>query len=43
MEDRNKHLCALLKESGIKDKHVSELEMAIESNLVKEFWVACQG
>ncbi|KRE70882.1 HNH endonuclease [Paenibacillus sp. Soil750] len=43
LEDRNSELLNLLQTSGIKDKHVSELAMAIENNYVKKFWIACQG
>lgn len=43
LEDRNSVLIGLLKKNGIKDKHASELEMAIENNFVKKFWIACQG
>lgn len=43
LEDRNSVLFNILQKSGIKDKHVSELEMAIQNNHVKKFWIACQG
>jgi 5-methylcytosine-specific restriction endonuclease McrA len=43
LEDRNMRLHKLFIEREAKDKHVSELEMAIESNNVKKFWIACQG
>lgn len=43
LEARNKALLHLLKEQGTKDKHVSELEMALEHNLVRKFWLSCQG
>ncbi|WP_338554521.1 HNH endonuclease signature motif containing protein [Paenibacillus sp. KS-LC4] len=43
LEERNKTLFQLLEELGKLDKHVSELEFAIDSNLVRKFWIACQG
>jgi 5-methylcytosine-specific restriction endonuclease McrA len=43
LEERNNKLFLLLLERGIKDKHDSELEMAIESNFVRKFWISCQG
>lgn len=43
LEERNSVLLNLLQTSGIKDKHVSELKMAIDNNYVKKFWIACQG
>ncbi|MDQ0885932.1 5-methylcytosine-specific restriction endonuclease McrA [Paenibacillus sp. V4I9] len=43
LEKRNSVLLNLLQKSGIKDKHVSELEMAMDNNYVRKFWIACQG
>ncbi|MEC0089880.1 HNH endonuclease [Paenibacillus macquariensis] len=43
LEERNKVLLQRMKEQGKLDKHVSELELAIESNFVRKFWIACQG
>ncbi|ANY70551.1 HNH endonuclease [Paenibacillus sp. BIHB 4019] len=43
LEERNNNLLQRLKEQGKLDKHVSELEFAIDSNLVRKFWMACQG
>lgn len=43
LEQRNIALIQQMKQLGINDKHVSELEMAIEKNLVQKFWIACQG
>jgi 5-methylcytosine-specific restriction endonuclease McrA len=43
LEQRNIRLYSELLKRGIKDKQVSELELAIQNNLVKKFWVSCQG
>lgn len=43
LEDRNMKLLEVLSMSEIKDKHLSELKMAIDNNFVKKFWIACQG
>ncbi|WP_258202272.1 HNH endonuclease [Paenibacillus endoradicis] len=43
LEERNVVLLQRMNEQGKLDKHVSELELAIESNLVRKFWIACQG
>ncbi|SDD52458.1 HNH endonuclease [Paenibacillus sp. CF095] len=43
LEARNQVLLHRLKESSKLNKHVSELELAIESNIVRKFWIACQG
>lgn len=43
LEVRNKLLLQLMREQGKVDKHVSELQMAVDSNLVRKFWIACQG
>lgn len=43
LEERNIILLQHMKEHGKQDKHVSELELAIESNFVRKFWIACQG
>ncbi|MFS0556884.1 HNH endonuclease domain-containing protein [Brevibacillus sp. 179-C9.3 HS] len=43
LEARNIVLHQRLKQNEMLDKHVSELELAIEKNLVRKFWIACQG
>lgn len=43
LEERNKRLLDILKENEIDNKFTFELENAIENNLVKKFWVSCQG
>ena len=43
LEERNLHLLETLLKRGIKDKHVSELEMAIHNGWVRKFWISCQG
>ncbi|WP_336783350.1 HNH endonuclease signature motif containing protein [Paenibacillus illinoisensis] len=43
LEARNQALHDYLKENTKLNKHVSDLELAIESNLVRKFWIACQG
>lgn len=43
LEQRNIELLQQMKQSGLSDKHVSELEFANEKNLVRKFWIACQG
>lgn len=43
LETRNKKMMALMEQQGKLDKHVSELQMAIDHNLVGKFWVSCQG
>ena len=42
LEDRNQRLVKLL-ENQKKDKHVRELELAIEKHFVRKFWVGCKG
>lgn len=43
LEQRNIALLHELRQQERSDKHVSELEMAIEKNFVRKFWIACQG
>lgn len=43
LEDRNRTLLNILKEQGRADKHVSELQLALEHNQVRKFWISCQG
>jgi hypothetical protein len=43
LENRNRILCQMLIKNGKADKHTSELEMAIGNNLVRKFWISCQG
>ncbi|WP_342480247.1 HNH endonuclease signature motif containing protein [Paenibacillus sp. FSL L8-0340] len=43
LDERNKTLLQRMKEQGKLDKHVSELQLAVDSNLVRKFWIACQG
>ncbi|WP_408895268.1 HNH endonuclease [Paenibacillus taichungensis] len=40
---RNQALLYRLKENSKLNKHVSELELAIEGNFVRKFWIACQN
>ncbi|MEK3910655.1 HNH endonuclease [Paenibacillus sp. FSL H7-0331] len=43
LEERNSNLYSLLQTTGIKDKHVSDLDLAINNNYVRKFWITCQG
>ncbi|OXM85805.1 HNH endonuclease domain-containing protein [Paenibacillus rigui] len=44
LEARNLRLLNGIRASGLKeDKHISELEFAIQNNLVRKFWISCQG
>lgn len=43
LEERNIKLLHILKERGIDNKIVYELENAIQENLVRKFWVSCQS
>lgn len=43
LEQRNQRLLESLLNREHKDKHVSELEMAINNGLVRKFWISCQG
>ncbi len=43
LEERNSKLLAMLMNQGQSNKHVSELEMAINNGLVIKFWISCQG
>lgn len=43
LEVRNVRLLRLLQSQGINDKQVAELELAVERDLVKKFWIASQG
>ncbi|WP_051776106.1 HNH endonuclease [Paenibacillus tyrfis] len=43
LEERNSRLLAILMNQGQKNKHISELEMAINNGLVRKFWISCQG
>lgn len=43
LEKRNEALLHRMKDKGKLDKHVSELELAVEGNLIRKFWIACQG
>ncbi|KJD38687.1 HNH endonuclease [Paenibacillus polymyxa] len=43
LEERNQTMLRKLKERGKRDKHILELEMAIEHKLVRKFWISCQG
>lgn len=43
LENRNIRLLNILKDKGIGDKAVYDLENAIEGNLVKKFWISCQS
>lgn len=42
LEERNIKLLNILKDKGIGDKVVYDLENAIDGNLVRKFWVSCQ-
>ncbi|MED4781012.1 HNH endonuclease [Brevibacillus choshinensis] len=43
LEKRNLRLLSVLEEAGITDKAVTELRLAIEKELVRKFWISCQG
>ncbi|KRE45824.1 HNH endonuclease [Paenibacillus sp. Soil522] len=43
LEARNVQLLEQLRSKSIRDKHYAELEMAIDNNLVRKFWISCQG
>jgi hypothetical protein len=43
LEERNSRLFDLLKDNVDKDKQILELKYAIDNNLVKKFWISCQG
>ncbi|MDQ0087602.1 5-methylcytosine-specific restriction endonuclease McrA [Paenibacillus anaericanus] len=43
LEKRNIRMLQTLNDQGKKDKHISELKMAIEHNLLRKFWISCQG
>jgi 5-methylcytosine-specific restriction endonuclease McrA len=43
LEKRNLRLLEALIENGVNNKETSELQFAIEHNLVKKFWISCQG
>ncbi|CAM4503982.1 5-methylcytosine-specific restriction endonuclease McrA [Paenibacillus endophyticus] len=43
LEERNIVLIQRMMEQEKLDKHVSELMMAVDRNLVRKFWIACQG
>ncbi|WP_433709103.1 HNH endonuclease [Paenibacillus illinoisensis] len=43
LEARNQELLQCLMEKTKLNKHISELELAIEGNFVRKFWISCQG
>lgn len=43
LEHRNNEMLKRFKQIEKKDKHISELEIANDKNLVRKFWIACQG
>lgn len=43
LESRNLNLMELVKNKGISDKNIEELQLSITDGLVKKFWVGCQG
>jgi hypothetical protein len=43
LEIRNVKMMDVFVLNGLKNKHISELEMANENRLVRKFWIGCQG
>lgn len=43
IENRNKEMLQRLKRRGKQDKIVDELELAIEKNFVRKFWIGCKS
>ena len=43
LQSRNVRLQKILHAGGIEDKHTQELELSIDNDLVKKFWMACKG
>lgn len=43
LELRNTKLLSIMKDKGIGNKTLFDLENAIEHNLVKKYWISCQG
>jgi hypothetical protein len=43
LELRNTKMMDVFLLNGLKNKHISELEMANENRLVRKFWIGCQG
>ena len=42
LKQRNNRLLETLKTSGISDKNVDELDIAIEKDYVEKFWIGCK-
>lgn len=43
LESRNKELLYVLNDLNIKDKHTSELELSINKDFVRKFWIGFKG
>ena len=43
LEERNIRLLSLLTDNGFKDKQTEELELCVERELLRKFWVGCKG
>ncbi len=43
LEERNKEMLQELKQQGKQDKIMDELELAIEKNYVRKFWIGCKS
>lgn len=43
LEERNKEMLQKLKKQGKQDKIMDELELAIEKNYVRKFWIGCKS
>ena len=43
MEKRNKNLLKILIENGIKGKDVDELQLSIEKDYLRRFWIGFKG
>ena len=41
--ERNKKLSKLIDQKNFKDKNTEDLELSIERDWVKYFWVGCKG
>ena len=43
LESRNKRLSEALQQQGIQSKHCAELQIAIDRDYVRRFWIGCKG
>ena len=43
LESRNKRLSEALQQQGIQSKHSAELQIAIDRDYVRRFWIGCKG